>query len=311
MHHDIVIAAAKAGKMIVCEKPLAMNVAEAEEMVAAVEKAGVANMVSFNYRRVPAISLAKQIIDEGRVGRAVPLSRDLQPGLHDRRRRAAGRHGACGGSTSKVAGSGVTGDLLAHSIDTAEWLNGPIQRVVAHTETFIKERKHADTGKVEKVDIDDACMFLAVFENGSMGTFESTRYARGRKNYNTFEINGENGAIFFDLEDPHILQYFQYADPADRQEDRRPPDRLAADPRHQFRASLHEALVGAGLHDRLRAHVHQRPGRLPRQPRRRPRLPAQLPRGHADPKGLRRRARQRPQGAVGGDRVASARVNDV
>ncbi len=97
---------------------------------------------------------------------------------------------------AKVAGSGVTGDLLAHSIDTAEWLNGPIQRVVAHTETFVKQRKHAETGKIEPVTIDDACMFLAVFANGSMGTFESTRYARGRKNYSTFEINGELGSLF-------------------------------------------------------------------------------------------------------------------
>ena len=114
---------------------------------------------------------------------------------------------------SKVAGSGVTGDLLAHSIDSAEWINGPIKRVTAHTETFIKERKHADTGRVEKVDIDDACMFLAQFENGSVGTFESTRYARGRKNYSTMEMNGERGGLFFDLEDPHILQFFRYADP--------------------------------------------------------------------------------------------------
>ncbi len=212
MHHDVVIAAAEAGKMIVCEKPLAMNMAEGEEMVAAVEKAGVANMVSFNYRRVPAIALFKQIIDEGRVGRVFhyratynqdyTISADVPQGGM-----------ALWRLDSKVAGSGVTGDLLAHSIDTAEWLNGPIRRVVAATETFIKERKHAESGKVEKVDIDDACMFLAVFENGSMGTFESTRYARGRKNYSTMEINGENGAIFFDLEDPHILQYFRYADP--------------------------------------------------------------------------------------------------
>jgi predicted dehydrogenase len=114
---------------------------------------------------------------------------------------------------AKAAGSGVTGDLLAHSIDTAEWLNGPIQRVVAYTETFIKKRRHVETGKIEPVRIDDACMFLAIFENGSMGTFESTRYARGRKNYNTFELNGERGSVFFDLEDPHILQYFKYTDP--------------------------------------------------------------------------------------------------
>ncbi|OHB68759.1 MAG: oxidoreductase, partial [Planctomycetes bacterium RBG_13_63_9] len=212
MHHDVVIAAAEAGKMIVCEKPLAMNVAEAEAMVAAVEKAGVANMVSFNYRRVPAIALMKQIINEGRVGRVFHYRAVYNQDY------TIGADVPQGGMAlwrldSRVAGSGVTGDLLAHSIDTAEWLNGPIQRVVAATETFIKERKHADSGKVEKVDIDDACMFLAFFANGSMGTFESTRYARGRKNYSTMEINGENGAIYFDLEDPHILEYFRYADP--------------------------------------------------------------------------------------------------
>jgi predicted dehydrogenase len=212
MHKDCVIAAAEAGKIIVCEKPLAMNVAEAEEMVAAVEKAGVANMVSFNYRRVPAIALFKQIIDEGRVGRPFHYRAVYNQDY------TIGSDVPQGGMAlwrldSRVAGSGVTGDLLAHSIDSAEWLNGPIQRVVAHSETFIKERKHADTGKVEKVDIDDACMFLAVFENGSVGTFESTRYARGRKNYSTMEMNGENGSLFFDLEDPHILQYFKYADP--------------------------------------------------------------------------------------------------
>lgn len=212
LHHDIVIAAAEAGKMVVCEKPMAMNTAQAEEMVAAVEKAGVDNMVSFNYRRVPAVSLAKQIINEGRVGRPFhyratynqdyTISADVPQGGM-----------ALWRLDAKVAGSGVTGDLLAHSIDTAEWLNGPIRRVSAYAETFIKERKHAETGKVEPVTIDDACMFLAIFANGSIGTFEATRYARGRKNSNTFEINGENGAILFDLEEPHLLQYFKYADP--------------------------------------------------------------------------------------------------
>ncbi len=213
LHHDVVIAAARAGKMVVCEKPLAMNAGEAEEMVAAVEQAGVANMVSFNYRRVPAISLAKQIVGEGRIGRPFhyravynqdyTISAEVpQGGL------------ALWRLDARVAGSGVTGDLLAHSIDTAEWLNGPIARLAAHAETFIKQRKHAETGAVEPVTIDDACMFLAVFANGSTGTFESTRYARGRKNHSTFELNGENGSVFFDLEDPHILQYFRYADPA-------------------------------------------------------------------------------------------------
>ena len=206
MHHDIVIAAAEAGKMVVCEKPLAMNVAEAEEMVAAVEKAGVANMVSFNYRRVPAIALAKQIIDEGRIGRPFhyratynqdyTISADVPQGGM-----------ALWRLDAKVAGSGVTGDLLAHSIDTAEWLNGPI--APRRRPTPRRSSRSGSTprrARSSRSTIDDACMFLAVFANGSMGTFESTRYARGRKNYNTFELNGENGAVFFDLEDPHILQ---------------------------------------------------------------------------------------------------------
>jgi predicted dehydrogenase len=211
-HKEIVLAAAAAGKMILCEKPLAMNAAEAEEMCAAVEKAGVPNMVWFNYRRVPAISLAKQVIDEGRIGRPFhyratylqdwTIATDVPQG-----------GAALWRLDLDVAGSGVTGDLLAHSIDTAEWLNGPIARVTAATETFVKERMHAETGKVQPVGIDDACMFLAVFKNGSMGTFESTRYARGRKNFNTFELNGEAGSIYFDLEDPQYLQYFKYADP--------------------------------------------------------------------------------------------------
>lgn len=211
-HLEITLAAAKAGKMILCEKPLAMNVAEAEQMVEAVEKAGVPNMVWYNYRRVPAISLAKQVVDEGRIGRPFhyratylqdwTIAEDVPQG-----------GAALWRLDVAVAGSGVTGDLLAHSIDTAEWLNGPIRRVSAATETFVKERVHVETGKKEKVGIDDACMFLAVFENGSMGTFESTRYARGRKNYNTFELNGERGSVFFDLEDPQYLQYFRYADP--------------------------------------------------------------------------------------------------
>ena len=212
MHRDAVLAAAKAGKMIVCEKPLAMNVAEAEEMVTAVEQAGVRNMVSFNYRRVPAIALFKQLVEEGRVGRAFHYRATYNQDY------TIGADVPQGGMAlwrldSRIAGSGVTGDLLAHSIDTAEWINGPIQRVVAHAETFIKERKHADTGKVEKVDIDDACMFLALFANGSLGTFESTRYARGRKNYSSMEMNGENGALLFDLENAHQLKFYRYADP--------------------------------------------------------------------------------------------------
>ena len=211
-HKEIVLAAAEAGKMILCEKPLAMDVAEAEEMVAAVERAGVPNMVWFNYRRVPAISLARQLVDEGRIGKPFHY-RALY--LQDWTIAADVPQGgaALWRLDASVAGSGVTGDLLAHSIDTAEWINGPIRRVCARTETFVKERVHAETGQVQPVGIDDACMFLAEFANGSLGTFESTRYARGRKNFNTFELNGERGSVYFDLEDPQYLQYFKYADP--------------------------------------------------------------------------------------------------
>jgi predicted dehydrogenase len=210
-HAEIAIAAAKAGKMVMCEKPLSMDGKEGEKMVAAIEKAGVPNMVWYNYRRVPAVTLAKQLIDEGRLGRIFhyrakflqdwTISKDLPQGGAGLWRLDA-----------KVAGSGVTGDLLAHCIDTAIWLNGAIKDVNAMTETFIKERKHTLTGKTEKVSIDDACAFLAHFDNGSLATFESTRYARGHKALYTFEINGENASIFWDLHDLHRLQFFDYKD---------------------------------------------------------------------------------------------------
>ncbi len=208
-HCEIALAAAAAGKMICCEKPLAMNVAEAEKMVAAVESAKVPNMVWYNYRRVPAIALARQLVDEGRVGKPYhyratylqdwTMSTDLPQG-------GAGLWRL----DSAVSGSGVTGDLLAHSIDTAMWLNGPITRVSAATRTFIQERTHVETGKVQPVTIDDACAFIAEFGNGSLGTFESTRYARGRKNFNTFELNGADGSVQFDLEEPEYLSFFEY-----------------------------------------------------------------------------------------------------
>ena len=208
-HYEIAIAAAKNGKMVFCEKPLAMNIKEAEAMTRAVERAGVPNMVWFNYRRVPAIALAKQLVDEGRVGKAFHYRAAY---LQDWTIAADVPQGGPGlwRLDAAVAGSGVTGDLLAHSIDTAMWLNGPIVQVTAKTATFVNERKHAVTGKVQPVSIDDACMFLAEFENGSMGTFESTRYARGRKNFNTFEMNGADGSLYFDLEEPEYLQYFEY-----------------------------------------------------------------------------------------------------
>ncbi|MBS0318742.1 MAG: Gfo/Idh/MocA family oxidoreductase, partial [Proteobacteria bacterium] len=154
-HHDIAIAAAEAGKMVLCEKPLGRTAEESLRMTEAVERAGVRNMVWYNYRRVPAVTLAKQLIDEGKLGRIFhyrakflqdwTMSQDLPQGGTGLWR-----------LDKAVAGSGVTGDLLAHCIDTAMWLNGPIAEVSAVTETFIRERTHQLTGKVEPVTIDDA-----------------------------------------------------------------------------------------------------------------------------------------------------------
>ncbi len=212
LHGEIALAAAAAGKMTLCEKPLAMTAAEGETMVAAVERAGVPNLVWYNYRRVPAISLAKQLIEEGRIGRPFhyraqflqdwTIAEDLPQGGP-----------ALWRLDVNAAGSGVTGDLLAHSIDTAMWLNGPITRVMAETETFVRERRHQETGKLEPVGIDDACMVMARFANGSLGLFESTRYARGHKALKTFELNGADGSLAFDLHDAQWLQFFEYRNP--------------------------------------------------------------------------------------------------
>src|ERR1035441_8141998 len=210
-HAEIAIAAAQAGKMVMCEKPLGRNPRESEAMVKAVEDARVANMVWYNYRRVPAVMLAKQLIDEGRLGKIFhyrtvflqdwTISSDLPQGGEGLWRLDA-----------SVAGSGVTGDLLAHNIDMALWLNGPILEVSAMTETFIKERKHALTGEVTPVRIDDASAFLCRFVNGSMAIFEATRYARGHKALFTLEINGERASAAWDLHDLHRLEYFDYRD---------------------------------------------------------------------------------------------------
>ena len=210
LHAEIAIAAAKAGKMIICEKPLAMNKTEGEQMVKAVEKANVPNFVSYNYRRIPAITLAKKLIDEGKLGKIFhyrsnflqdwTISPDVNQGGGDWR------------LDVKEAGSGVTGDLLAHCIDAAIWLNGSIEKVTATTETFVKERHHNLTGKMEPVGIDDASMFLARFKNGSLANFESTRYARGHKALFTFEINGEDASISWDLHDLHRLSWFDHKD---------------------------------------------------------------------------------------------------
>jgi predicted dehydrogenase len=210
-HAEIAIAAAAAGKMILCEKPLSRNLAEGKLMVDAIAKAGVKSTVWYNYRRLPAVSLAKQIVASGKLGKIFhyranflqdwTISEDLPQGGTGLWRLDAA-----------ASGSGVTGDLLAHCIDTAMWLNGGIVDVSAMTETFIKERMHTLTGQKQAVKIDDACIFHCHFGNGSLGLFESTRYARGHKALYTFEINGADASIRWDLHDLNRLEYFDHRD---------------------------------------------------------------------------------------------------
>ena len=211
-HHDIAIAAAKAGKMVMCEKPLGRNAAEAQgDGRRGRSGRGAEHRLVQLPPRARRSSLIKHLLDEGKFGRIFhyrakflqdwTISEDLPQGGEGLWRLDV-----------KVAGSGVTGDLLAHCIDTAMWLNGSISEVSAMTETFIKERKHNLTGKVEPVGIDDASAFLCRFKNGSLATFESTRYARGHKALYTLEINGEHASAFWDLHDLHRFQYFDHKD---------------------------------------------------------------------------------------------------
>jgi predicted dehydrogenase len=210
-HAEIAIAAAKAGKMILCEKPLARTVAEAEGMLKAIEEAGVKNTVWYNYRRMPAVTLAKNIVSSGKLGKIFHYRANF---LQDWTINPDLPQGGDGTWRLDVesAGSGVTGDLLAHCVDTAMWINGGIKDVSAVTETFVKERVHQGTGQKQAVGIDDACIFHCHFDNGSLGLFEATRYARGHKALYTLEINGEHASIRWDLHDMNRLEYFDHSD---------------------------------------------------------------------------------------------------
>lgn len=210
-HAEIAIAAAAKGKMILCEKPISRTLAEGQKMVDAVEKAKVANTVWYNYRRIPAVTLAKQIVDSGKLGKIFHYRANFLQDWTISPELPQGGEGLWRLDVD-AAGSGVTGDLLAHCIDTAMWLNGAIKDVSAVTETFIKERVHQASGKVQKVGIDDACIFHCHFDNGSLGLFESTRYARGHKALYTFEINGEYASMRWDLHDMNRLEYFDHRD---------------------------------------------------------------------------------------------------
>jgi predicted dehydrogenase len=206
-HAEIAIAAAGAGKAILCEKPLARNVAEARRMVEAVKRARVANMVCHNYRRVPAIALAEQMIDAGKIGDRIYhfRARYAQDWIADENFPLVWR------LQSKVAGSGALGDIGAHIIDLARFLVGEIAGVSAVSETFVKKRLTKNR-QVARVDVDDAVSVIGTFRNGAILNLEATRFARGRKNRLTFEINGSHGSLVFDLEDMNRLLFYDATD---------------------------------------------------------------------------------------------------
>lgn len=218
-HADIAIAAAKAGKHIICEKPLALSVEQAQHMLDAVNKAGVVHMVCHNYRFAPAVQYAKQLIQQGKLGRIYHVRATfLQDWLMDPGYPLVWR------LRKDVSGSGTLGDLGSHIIDLARFLVGEFSEVVGMMETFIKERPLGDMdihlqGKVEssekgEVTVDDAASFLARFENGALGVFEVSRFSRGNRAGNRFEINGEKGSVRWDMENMNNLHvYLEEDDP--------------------------------------------------------------------------------------------------
>lgn len=194
-HSEPSIAAAQAGKHVICEKPLGRTPDESRAMLEAVQKAGVKHMVAFNYRFVPAIRMIKELIESGKLGRiyhyrATYLQEWVMPHYD---------LGMIWRLKKDVAGSGALGDLGAHIIDLARYLVGEVETVSAMTRTFIKERPN-DDGTMGTVDVDDAFVATVGFENGAVGTLEATRFAAGRKNHQILEINGEKGSIEFNLE---------------------------------------------------------------------------------------------------------------
>jgi predicted dehydrogenase len=219
-HAEIAIAAAKAGKHVFCEKPLANSLKDAERMLAAVEKAGVSHIICHNYRRIPAVMLAKQLIGEGALGEIRHYRGTyLQDWMSDPAAPFNWR------LDRTKAGSGALGDIASHSIDLARFLVGEITEVSADLRTFVTSRpgKMADikTGQrrrkavpMHEVTVDDAALALVHFDNGAIGTIEATRMANGRKNYNRFEINGRLGSLAFNLERMNELEVYFDTDPA-------------------------------------------------------------------------------------------------
>jgi predicted dehydrogenase len=222
-HREIVLAALEAGKHVICEKPLANSLAEAREMLVAAREAGTINAVCFNYRRAPAVQLAKRLVDEGRLGTIRHWRATyLQDFIMDPDFPLIWR------LKKELAGSGALGDIGAHIVDLAQFLLGPVSEVVGMMETFVKERplEEASTGggllasggaETGEVTVDDAAAFLARFEGGAIGTFEATRFAAGRRNKNAFEINGSKGSVAFNLERMNELEVFFVDDASDVQ----------------------------------------------------------------------------------------------
>jgi len=217
-HADIAIAAAKAGKAVLCEKPLATTLADAKRMLAAAEEAGVTHAICHNYRFAPAVSLAKKLIDEGKLGKIYHFRGVyLQDWIIDPNMPVVWR------LDKSVAGSGSLGDLAAHLIDTARWLVGEITEVNGMLDTFIKQRpKLAEfddrlggkpSTEMAEVTVDDSAIFMARFANGAVGTFEASRFCAGRKNYQRWEVNGSKGSLVFNLERMNELEVYYHDDP--------------------------------------------------------------------------------------------------
>ena len=211
-HMPIAVAAARAGKHVLCEKPIAMNAREARRMLDAAREAGVRHMVAFNYRRVPAIVLARQMIEEGKIGAIRHFNAVYyQDWLVDPNSPIVWRHDV------KEGGSGAHGDMNAHTVDLARYLLGEVEAVSGAKETFVKERPLAGGSGKGAVTADDALYFIARFRNGALGSFLATRFATGRKNYLRLEIFGSEGALIFNLERLNELEFYSRADERNEQ----------------------------------------------------------------------------------------------
>jgi len=250
-HAEIAIAALAAGKHVICEKPLANSVGEARQMAAAAEaafSAGVRAMVGFTYRRVPAVALARQLIQEGRIGDVRHIrAQYLQDWIADAEAPLSWR------LDKSKAGSGALGDIGAHIIDLTQHITGQrITAVSGQLETFVKERPIASghaglSGSAGEgrgpVTVDDAAVFIGRFTGGGLGVFEATRFATGRKNSIRIEVNGSQGSLAFDFEDMNVLEFFDAADPDKTAGFRRI---LVTEPAHPYVAAWWPAGHGLG-----------------------------------------------------------------